>query len=286
MNHFEQFENSFAKLISGKGRIVVGGYDLSGSYASWLVKRITGEMPMIVDSSLCIFGFPVYRELALEDLDPASCFGLASGREYADMFARHGIPYESIQDFGYYQYLERTFGVDLVATVKAKDLDFDARLSTNSGASRQIGLYDLLDSKLSLNKGAKVLDIGCGKGAAMVIMNSFFADVDGIELSPGLCGIARDNFKRLGQQSEVWNVSAVDYDGYGLYDVLYMYDPFRGEVFRDAIRTIADQARTGAWMIYANPYQHKDVTDTGRFVYCQSCDSDFWHRDVKVYRAR
>lgn len=53
--------------------------------------------------------------------------------------------------------------------------------------------------QIRLRPGCTILDLGCGKGGAMITFaRSGFKRVDGIELSPELCRVARRNLGLLG----------------------------------------------------------------------------------------
>lgn len=303
MKLFEKFCRKFKEEVMPyrKKTVIIGGYDLSGSYCNWLLKKITGEpAEVIIDDSLCVYGVKIYRELALQLLDPAECTCIVpSDKKYADMFARHGFDYILLEEkfgcekFGFYEWLEAEYGVDFVKTIAKETFDYDYRFATNSGASRQMGLVDVIchiEERLFLDiRDKKVLDIGCGKGGAMELFSqSEFAKVDGIEYSKSISEIARKNMKLLGNDSNVLNLSATEYDRYEDYDILYMYDPFRGEVFREVLKKLEQAAikrNKPTLLVYANPYHHKDIVEGGVFSLVSIVDTDFFHRDVHIYSS-
>lgn len=301
-SRFADFSRKFVKLVKDpKKKVIIGGYDLHGAYCNWLLERARGrEADMIIDDELCSYGVRIFRELKLDDLDPEICLGVVPfGERYAEMFKCRGIetvylPEEfGCEGFSYYEWLEGNYGCDFMKTIDRKDFDYDFRFATNSGASRQMGLMDVLDyvedNILFLSDDLKVLDVGCGKGGAIELFSQMpFAKVDGIELSKSICSIARKNMELLGNDADVMNVSATQFDRYEEYDILYLYDPFRGEVFRSALRKIEEAARKRRrpmMIIYANPYHHKDIVDGGVFKQISSIDTDFFHRTVKVYSS-
>lgn len=303
MKLFEKFCRKFREEVvpDRKKIIIIGGYDLAGAYCNWLLKKVTGApADVIVDDSLCVYGVKVYRELALQLLDPAECICIVpSDRKYADMFARHGFDYILLEEkfgcekFGFYEWLETEFGVDFVKTIAKETFDYDFRFATNSGASRQMGLVDVIcyiEERLFMAvRDKKVLDIGCGKGGAMeLFLQSEFAKVDGIEYSKSITDIARKNMKLLGNDSEISNISAAEFDRYEEYDILYMYDPFRDEVFREVLKKLeatAIRRNKPTLLVYANPYHHKDIVEGGVFSLVSIVDTDFFHRDVHIYSS-
>lgn len=303
MKLFEKFCRKFIEEVvpDRKKTVIIGGYDLSGAYCNWLLKRITGApAEVIIDDSLCAYGVKVYRELALQLLDPTECICIvASEKKYNDMFARHGFDYIMLEEifgcekFGFYEWLETEYGVDLVKTIAKETFDYDFRFATNSGASRQMGLVDVIchiEERLFIDiRDKKILDIGCGKGGAMeLFLQSEFAKVDGIEYSKSISDIARKNMRLLGNDSEIINLSATEYERYEEYDILYMYDPFRDEVFSEALKKMeaaAIRRNKPTLLVYANPYHHKDIIEGGVFSLISVVDTDFFHRDVHIYSS-
>lgn len=302
MSRFETFCRSFHKAVARtKKKIIIGGYDLHGVYCNWLLNHVSGRgADLIVDNDLCIYGVKIYRELQLADLDPTQYLGVVPhDKVYADMFRKYGIETVVLQDvflcegFSYYDWLESKYGCDFLKTINRKDFDYDYRFATNSGASRQMGMIDVLNYLemriFFFMDGLKVLDVGCGKGGAIELLSqSVFDKVDGIELSKSICDIARKNMELLKNPAEIINISATEFDRYEEYDVLYLYDPFREDVFRAALRKFEEAAqkrRRPMLLIYANPYHHKDIVDGGVFEHIATIDTDFFHRNVKVYSS-
>ena len=303
MKPFEKFCRKFVEevLPSRKKTVIIGGYDLGGAYLNWLLKQLTGTpADVIIDDSLCVYGVKIYRELALQLLDPADCICLVpSEKKYADMFARHGFDYILLEEkfgckqFGFYEWLEAEYGTDFVRTIAKETFDYDFRFATNSGASRQMGLVDVIchiEERLCTDiRDKKVLDIGCGKGGAIELFSqSEFAKVDGIEYSKSISDIARKNMMLLGNNSDIYNISATEFENYDEYDILYMYDPFRDDVFRSVLKKLeaaAGKRNKPMLLVYANPYHHKDIVDGGVFSLISVVDTDFFHRDVHIYSS-
>lgn len=291
---FNEFALDLMKDFQGK-TAVLGGYCLGSSYIRWFYGD---ENCILIDNKEVFYGVKIHRTSELERLipNPQDCVFFAFDEEYSNAFEAftydlpdckvHNLP----KDFGYYRYLEDEFGIDVASTIKVEDFDYTEDTATNSGASRQMGLFDTFKDLLCISRisptifsGKNILDVGCGKGGAMITMHHFgFANIDGIEISPMISQIATDNFEKLAYENcHVKNVSALDYD-YSGYDFFYMYDPFKGELFKEVIKKIYEQAKKGAIFIYANPYMDRLVIDAG-FKYLRSIDTDFFIRNVNVY---
>ena len=82
-----------------------------------------------------------------------------------------------------------------------------------------------------------------------------FSQVDGIELSEQLAGIARSNLKRIGQgRTTIYSANAVDFERYGSYSHYYFYNPFPGSVMEATLKRIQDaDSVSGKFLIYNNP---------------------------------
>ena len=298
MSLFADFNRDFFNIYdeATKGNIspILGGLDFQTAYLQWLVSRSGRYCPeFVIDDKACIYGLRIYRELLLDDLETDKFVGFvpSGNQKYMNMFRRHGIKTVCLEremgckEFGFYEWLEAHYGVDLIATVPADQINGGSPASTASGPSRQMGLTDVMMQ--FANSGKRFLDIGCGKGGAMVIANQFnVGAVDGLEISPNLCDIACRNLDLLGLPGRIINQSASEFDGYGNYDILYMYDPFRGELFGKVMSRIEGCiGDKPVILIYANPYHHKDVIRSGKFSLVDTVDTDFFHRDVKIYSA-
>ncbi len=127
---------------------------------------------------------------------------------------------------------------------------------------------DALLRKLQITEHDAALDIGCGKGGAMLTMaNHPFAKVDGIEISPRLADIARGFLRRAGvRDASVFCCDAADFDDYDGYTFLYMYHPFPENVLKEVLQEILESARRHPrklTLIYYNPYSHDLLIEAG-----------------------
>ena len=227
-------------------------------------------------------------------MDEKEYVGIVTDSQYLDMLSSRGfdvIYLENIfntKEFGFYQWLESKYKVDLFKTINKDDLNYDfSKYSTNSGPSRQLGLYDVISQfkKMENISNLKVLDIGCGKGAAIEIFNQFdFKKVDGIEYSKKISNIAKQNMYKLNESTDIYNCSACDFDNYNYYDIFYMYDPFKNPIFKDVVYKLENQVKHRAYIIYANPYLSKEIEKNKVYKLTKKIDTDFFHRNVKIYR--
>lgn len=72
----------------------------------------------------------------------------------------------------------------------------------------------------------KMLDVGCGKDRMLRFFSRYgFAKVDGLEYSPELAEIARNNMKKLGLPCTVFTGDAAEFTGYDDYNYFYLFNP-------------------------------------------------------------
>ena len=101
--------------------------------------------------------------------------------------------------------------------------------------------------------GDAVLDIGCGKGGAMLSLLRHFRKVDGIEIAPALVDRARHNLRRHRLRCQIVCADATTFNQYGSYDTFYLYNPFPAEVLGQVVEKIWQQRPDGR-IIYLNPH--------------------------------
>jgi SAM-dependent methyltransferase len=135
---------------------------------------------------------------------------------------------------------------------------------SNSGGP---DLEKLLES-LPISPSDSVIDIGCGKGGAILTLNRYpFARVDGVEISPNLAGVARANLRRMGiQKSKIVACDAADFTDLDLYSYFYMYNPFPEIVMKSVLQHIEESLKRHprkATLIYKNPIYDALVLDAG-----------------------
>ncbi len=118
------------------------------------------------------------------------------------------------------------------------------------------------------------VDLGAGKGRAVFLAARYpFRRVIGVELSPELSAVARANIEQVRDQLRCQDVEIVTSDVlvYEIPDdatVIFLYNPFQGQVFRSAIRKLlesVDRRPRRVRVIYAHPTELEYIRSTGRF---------------------
>ncbi len=128
-------------------------------------------------------------------------------------------------------------------------------------------LEELLDT-LMISSSDAVLDLGCGKGGALITLAEYpFARVDGVEISPKLARIAGTNIKKLQiSNSTIYCCDAADFTELDSYSYFYMYNPFPREVTLRVLENIQSSLRRRArqvTLVYKNPVFNRLVLNAG-----------------------
>jgi len=137
---------------------------------------------------------------------------------------------------------------------------------------------------LKITPGDAIIDFGCGKGGVLITLAKYpFAKITGIELSPKLVAIAKQNLSRL----KIKNVSialsdAADFTDLDDYNFFYFFNPFpcnvMGAVMANISISLAKKPRK-ATIIYFNPECHETVIHGSLFVKTD----EFRHHDLSYY---
>ena len=157
---------------------------------------------------------------------------------------------------GEYLFMERPRGLDFTMR--------DTRLYQQS-AGKYHG-YSKTDEKylqeifqtLDFSGCRNLLDVGCGKGVVLKEAAKFpFERIAGIELQEELVKTAGKNFRILGLERRIscMQADALDFDGYGEFDVFFFFNPFSEEVFGRVIDRILESRKSDGPLtfIYHNP---------------------------------
>ena len=110
------------------------------------------------------------------------------------------------------------------------------------------------------------LDLGCGKGGALLTLAGHFTRVAGLDLNPELLATASRNLRKSHVTAQLIQADAAEFLDYDPYGAVYMYNPFPGCVMEAAAANIALSVRRTPrpfWLIYKNPLHHESLTGAG-----------------------
>jgi SAM-dependent methyltransferase len=201
------------------------------------------------------------------------------------------VAWSLLLDFGFDWY----YGTDTLAWVREKAIETGSSNKSHSSPYRATKFRPMLRllSQLELPRDCTFVDIGAGKGRALLIASRYgFRRVLGIEFSPSLCDIARKNIAvfsaRAGYGStiEVLEADAAAYC-FGPDDsVLFMYNPFDGHVMQALIRNLQRSLEVHPrplWLIYNTPQYHDALGSCGLFR--QHLFSEIGGNHFRIYKA-
>jgi SAM-dependent methyltransferase len=176
--------------------------------------------------------------------------------------------------------------VDFATIVEPEEVGLDPKLVVHSSPSGNKYLVRLLND-LHITNQDSILDIGCGKGSAMLAMLRFpFARVDGIELSREIADTAIKNLTKLKKQRwHIFNGDAVTYKDYNTYSMLYLYHPFPEEIMCKVFANICSSITSRdqeLLIIYNNPVCHGLIVSEGVFSKHREYP-DEWGNGIFVY---
>jgi SAM-dependent methyltransferase len=96
---------------------------------------------------------------------------------------------------------------------------------------------------LGQDRNKKFLDIGCGIGTKVMLADVLF-DSYGFDINKDYTRLAR----QIGCKN-VWYQDAMTFEGYGEYDLLYFYRPFKDNVLEDRLETnVYQQMKEGSFI--------------------------------------
>lgn len=165
-------------------------------------------------------------------------------------------------------YHDLRFGIETRFNVKAGELGSDVERCTDYEATDWVSLREILQ-KISFSQDSSFLDIGCGKGRALLIASHFpFARILGVEIASSLCHQARMNIARyLSRKSVVAcrNIIVIEGDG-AIFEipedveVVFLSHPFLKaaelEAMLDRIEQSLARRPRHLFILYHWPYGH------------------------------
>lgn len=163
----------------------------------------------------------------------------------------------------------RIRGLDF-GLVSLQELGLNPQLSNHHQNGGGPLLHDLL-KQLNITPKDAALDLGSGKGGAMITMAQFpFCKVDGVEISADLVEAARKNLAKLKlHQCRVYLTDAAAFTDLDDYTHVFMYNPFPGAVMTQVIANLEASLRRRPRLVrllYHNPLCEQSVLASGLFA--------------------
>jgi len=158
------------------------------------------------------------------------------------------------------------YGTDTLRWVEHRALDATSENLVRSSHYQPTKARPLLKllRKLNLPRDAVFLDIGSGKGRALLIAALFgFKKVIGIEFSNQLCQLARKNVETFANIAkshspiEIVEADAANYDFRPEHNIFYFFNPFDAVILGKVLDTIRASVQEGSAKDLAHLQQPK-----------------------------
>jgi SAM-dependent methyltransferase len=222
-------------------------------------------------------------------------FPLASRFKLAGHFfssLRKRGAWRTVRIAGYELYYDAKFGVKTGVVIAKDELDGEPealRHASDSFPSSYLILKEAFSQVPAALRDAVLVDFGCGLGRALLFASQLpLRRVIGVELSPMLCAMARQNidgfYRRNNKTIPEWSVVNADARAFNIPDdatVFYFFNPFDAVVLDATVeRLLASVARAPrhCTIIYANPV-HSAVMAARALLQVQK-----QARDYVIYR--
>ncbi|HXN51072.1 MAG TPA: class I SAM-dependent methyltransferase [Candidatus Acidoferrum sp.] len=112
-------------------------------------------------------------------------------------------------------------------------------------------------------EGFTFVDLGCGKGRALLLANEFrFSQLIGVEFAPELAAVARSNCHRAAVQATVLSQDAAQFPFPAGNIVVYLYNPFGPTVLNPVLDHLLESRHAKCYIVYINPVHRQQCFDT------------------------
>lgn len=146
-----------------------------------------------------------------------------------------------IAELSAYRLWRRFHGLDFeFASLSELGLDPERSVQHENGGGP---LLRGLLRQLGITESDAALDLGCGKGGAMATLAAYpFRAVGGVEISPALAGVARENLlaKLRLTKCRVFQADAATFTDLDEYTYIFLYNPFPAAVLEQVIANLSD----------------------------------------------
>lgn len=302
MSEYIEFVGLFKKYAEAAQNfkcIILYGWDWEkggGTYFEWLMKHYYDlSFDYIIDDVETSYGKSIYRHNLFEYIDKKETLIFAT--KEISVLQKYGfVINENLYDvrrdigidtIGYYDWLEKNKNIDIIrrnTKINIKDVCKDGR---DYAVSRGIGMAVVCEYLSKTYPYENILDIGCGKGAAIMMFKAFGYDiVDGLEYLEDLVCCAKENFKKMHLRSNVIQGDATKFTQYENYTMFYLYDPFQGETFQKVILKIEEsykKKKRRIILVYANPWENNIIRKYSSFKLDKQLEGDWFTRMTNIY---
>ncbi len=295
-----------------KRDVVIWGIGRAGKYTRLLLEGyLDQKVRYIIDDGKLNGGINlpydvnpvIYKSTLLQYLDPGKTIILScikNVEEIKKSMEHYGFSYvdgENLIDVravigaGCLEYLSRKYdGVDFESVAKSDaDVAYTEDMCEYLPVAHSCA-FMLFDEIAKLSDHIVFFDYGCGKGGALT--HAYLAGYDrigGIEYSPELTQQCKKNMEILGIQADIVRGDAAEFTDIDNYNVFYFFNPFTGKLFDDAVGQIEASARRKSrkiWIVYGNPFCHRQLMNRGTFELFRQIPVDFYDPLLNIYALK
>lgn len=131
---------------------------------------------------------------------------------------------------------------------------------------------------IKIHKEDKVLDIGCGKGLALMVLSKYFDKPYGIEFNKEIYQVCYNNMKKIKKNCCIINEDIIDYFNCNKFNYIFMFNPFGEDIMRQVISNL----KPNTSIIYHNPVC-ENILYENNFVKIKEC-KDILGVNFNVYK--
>jgi SAM-dependent methyltransferase len=169
------------------------------------------------------------------------------------------------------------YGINTKGLVRLDDLGITSQNKMRNTGFRPTRVRPLkkLLNNLEFPRNSVFVDLGCGKGKALVIAAEYgFKRVVGVEFSPVLCREAKEKIsvyirnQGINVDFEIIESDVCEYEIKDDENIFYLYDPFDDIVMRRVLRNLdisIEKKKRKMWLIYNNPNFRTVIEEQGNF---------------------
>ena len=163
-------------------------------------------------------------------------------------------------------------GTDTLSFVNVEDMGVEEALQKHAKMYQPTFGYPLrrVLTTLEIPAGKVFLDLGCGKGKALLVASEFnFKEVRGVEISALLCEIAKRNCSIYCNEGKVQAIFSIIHSDMAKYrikddeDVFFLFNPFDDFILKHVLYNIVSslqKQKRKIWIIYRNAI-HRETID-------------------------
>jgi SAM-dependent methyltransferase len=184
----------------------------------------------------------------------------------------------------------RALGLLDLSIVEVESLNLSGEQANRHESSGGFQLENILGS-LEIKSEDKIVDLGCGKGGAIISIAKFpFSQISGVEISPLLVAIANRNIKLVGIRNvEIFCCDARAFHDLDKYNYIFLFNPFPSDVIVEVIENIKGSLKRRHRvlnMIYVNPICHDMIKSSRVFHHFWNVEHPWYKLGVMIYKSQ